>query len=99
MSESSSRLRFFDDDDDEDTRFGFSLYANTDISGDYRLVLRYDRSERDNLGADSYSDWFVVGFAYLADKNVQIIPNVVYEKHDADDNAELMARLTLWAKF
>jgi len=91
--------RSFDDDDDEDTRFGFSLYANTDISGDYRLVLRYDRSERDNLGADSYSDWFVVGFAYLADKNVQIIPNVVYEKHDADDNAELMARLTLWAKF
>lgn len=91
--------RSLDDSDDNDTRFGVSAYATTDVSDAYRLVLRYDRSERDNMGADSYSDWFVVGFAYLADKNVQIIPNIVYEKHDADNNAELMARLTLWAKF
>ena len=91
--------RTMDETDDDDMRFGVSGYATTDLSDDYRLILRYDRNDRDNMGAESYSDWFVVGFAYLADKNVQIIPNVIYEKHDADDNAELMARLTLWAKF
>jgi len=91
--------RSFDDEDDNDTRIGVSAYANTDISENYRLIVRYDRFDRDNMGAESYSDWFVVGFAYLAEKNVEIIPNIVYEKQDADDNAELMARLTLWAKF
>jgi len=91
--------RSLDNADDKDTRFGVSAYANTDLSDAYRLVLRYDRSERDNMGADSHSDWFVVGLAYLADKNIQIIPNLIYEKQDADDNAELIARLTLWAKF
>jgi len=89
----------FDALDGEDQRYGVSVYANTDLNESYRLVLRYDRTERDNLGAESSANWFVAGFAYLADDKVQIIPNVVYDKDSGDDNPSILARLTLWAKF
>ena len=89
----------FDDVDGTDNHFGFSLFANHDLTDTHRLVLRYDREDRDNLGAETASDWAILGLAFLVDSDIQIIPNVIYEKNDADDDASILARLTVWANF
>ena len=89
----------FDAFDETDKQFGLSLFATTDLSESRRLIVRYDLQDRDNLGVKSASNWALAGLAFLVDDGVQIIPNVIYEKHDSDDKASILARLTLWANF
>lgn len=89
----------FDEIDGDDVQFGFSVFANHDLTDSHRLVLRFDRNERDDFGVKSNTHWAAAGLAFLMDDNLQIIPNVIYEKNDSDDTASVMTRLTLWANF
>ena len=89
----------FDATEDTDNQFGLSLFANADLTDKQRIVARYDLQDRDNLGTQTSSNWALLGVAFLVDKNVQIIPNVIYEKKDVDNDASVLARLTVWANF
>lgn len=89
----------YDDSDEESQHFGISIFGNHDITDHHRLILRFDRNERDNRGIESQANWAAAGLAFLMEDNLQIIPNVIYEKADSDDKAAIMARITLWATF
>ncbi|MDA0378359.1 MAG: hypothetical protein O3C45_03585 [Bacteroidetes bacterium] len=91
--------RSFEAADLADTYRGVSLFANADISDKHRGVLRFDRVNRDDRGVKGHENWAIGGIAFVLDDRLQVVPNMVYVKRDLDEEASIMARLTVWATF
>lgn len=91
--------RSFDEESGTDERMGLSLFANADVGEKKVAVLRFDRVNRDNLGVELHENWATAGLAFVLDDRLQVIPNVIYVTTDADDQASILARLTVWATF
>jgi len=89
----------FDDVDGEDTRSGLSAFGTWDVAENHRLIARYDMSSRDNLGANTADDWAVIGLAFRLDPGIEIVPNVMYDMSDTNDDPTITGRLTISAKF
>jgi hypothetical protein len=96
---------------------GVSVFGSYNILPELAAVARYDRytPSTDNKGTDpayvgsaassnANRDYIIVGLSYKADKNVSIIPNILYETYDVPKGAKsidasLTARLTLYYVF
>ena len=88
-----------DSADDEDTRICVSLYGSYDINEKHRIICRFDTLDRDNLGVSSTNNWFIAGVSFRPDKGIEIIPNLIYNKDDSDNDPTLTGRLTVIASF
>ena len=85
--------------DDQDTRIGVSVFGFYNVKENHRFVARFDMMDRDNLGAETTNNWAIFGYAVSPTKGVEIIPNLIYDKNDFDDNPTVTGRLTVSAKF
>lgn len=91
--------RPMDDQDDSDHITGASVYGWHDLSSSRRLIGRVDLTQYRTSGQDVLETWAFVGFSYRPEEDVQIIPNLTYEKLDTDDDPMIRARITLFANF
>ena len=97
---------------------GFSIFGSYNIMPELAVVARYDNynPSTDSKGKDPAKvtasvangniarSYIIAGLAYKADKNVSIIPNILYETYEAPKNgtapdASITARLTLYYVF
>lgn len=70
----------------------FSWYA---VSQSKRLIGRVDVFETPT----TRNTWFIAGFAFIPDPNVQFIPNVMYSRNNTADEPTITGRFTLIASF
>lgn len=84
---------------DADAIMGASLYGWHFVSERGKVILRADLTRFDRQGVERNRTWLFAGFSYSPEKDVEIIPNIQWEKDDRDGRAEVMARLTLYANF
>ncbi len=91
--------RSFDDADEDDTRIGISVFGQKQIDDTKRLVARFDFFDRDNMGVTSNQNWAILGVGFSPENGIEIIPNVIYTKNDFEDDATIIARLTVKASF
>jgi len=89
----------YDDEAEDDTRIGVSLFGQYQVSDTKRLIARYDFFTRDDMGAESDQNWAVLGLAFSPEDGIEIIPNVIYSKNDYDEDATINARVTITASF
>jgi len=85
--------------DDEDTKIGISVFGFYTVKEGQRFIARYDMRDRDNIGVESKNGWAIVGYGVSPTKGVEIIPNLIYDKNDFDDDPTIKGRLTISAKF
>ncbi|HAY37539.1 MAG TPA: hypothetical protein DCY57_11335 [Bacteroidetes bacterium] len=85
--------------DGEDTKMGASVFGFYTVKEGQRLVVRYDMMNRDQVGAKSQNAWAIIGYAVSPATGVEIIPNLIYDKNDFEDDPMIKGRLTVSAKF
>ncbi len=97
---------------------GVSVFGSFNILPELAAILRYDRytPSKDDKGTDPTivgasaagsnvnRDYMILGASYKVDKNVSIMPNILYETYTAPKestapDASLTARLTLYYIF
>ena len=91
------------------TGFGFSLFGTYTLQLDIALVGRYDYFDPNiDTKVAAYGDirhYIILGFSWKPDKNVSIMPNLLYEAYEnaavsnAPVDASLTARVTLFYVF
>ncbi|HTP80936.1 MAG TPA: hypothetical protein VMM57_11115 [Bacteroidota bacterium] len=91
------------------TGIGLSLWGSYALEADKAVVLRYDYFDpNDDSKTAAYGDirnYVIVGFSWKPDKNVSVIPNILYETYEKpttatkDINASVTGRITLYYVF
>jgi hypothetical protein len=100
------------------TALGVSVFGSYTILPELAAIVRYDRytPSTDEKGRDPMyvtasiassnvnRDYMIFGVSYKVDKNVSIIPNIIYETYDppkgaSSPDASLTARLTFFYTF
>jgi hypothetical protein len=88
------------------TKTGFSGWASVNITPDIAAVVRYDNYDPNTNGAAAgdVRNYLIGGAAFKLNKNVSIIPNVLYETYEAPSggsapNASVTARVTFYYIF
>ncbi len=89
----------FDGTNDTDNLVGASLFGRVNVTDTNRLIARYDLLDRDNAGTTSQNNWLILGYSFMPEKGIEIIPNLIWDKNKSDDDATLMGRLTVVASF
>lgn len=89
----------FDGTDDTDNLLGASLFGRYNVSDKNRVIARFDLLDRDNAGTTSTNNWFILGFSFLPEKGIEIIPNLIWDKNKSDDDPTFTGRLTVLASF
>ncbi|MBI4428914.1 MAG: hypothetical protein HY562_07330 [Ignavibacteriales bacterium] len=87
------------------TGFGFSLFGSYNLQSEMAVVTRYDYFDPNtDTKTAAYGDkrhYIVAGFSWRPDKNVSIIPNVLYETYETPPSTNVAidpsvtARVTL----
>jgi hypothetical protein len=84
---------------------GLSVFGSYNVTGSFSLVARYDLFDpntHEKAKGDS-RHYFIAGADWKADKNVSIIPNVLYETYEhvgtRSVDASITARITLYYTF
>ena len=88
-----------DSADDKDTRIGASFFGFYQVKETQRLIARFDLLDRDNVGDTTQNNWLILGYSFMPEKGIEIIPNLIFDKDDANDDATLTGRLTVVASF
>jgi hypothetical protein len=97
---------------------GFSVFGSFNIIPELAVVARYDNfnPSTDDKGKDPVAvtagvangnlsrDYVIIGLSWKVDKNVSIIPNILYETYETPKggkaiDASITARLTLYYVF
>lgn len=90
------------------TAFGFSLFGSYNLQPDKAILGRYDYFDPNtDTKAAAYGDarhYIIVGFSWKPEKNVSVIPNVLYETYETPTtniaiDPSVTARLTLYYNF
>jgi hypothetical protein len=88
------------------TKTGFSGWASANITSDIAAVVRYDNYDPNTNGAavGDVRNYLIGGIAFKLDKNVSIIPNLLYESYEAPKggttpDASVTARVTFYYIF
>jgi len=89
----------FDGTNNTDDLVGASLFGRLNVNDKNRLIARYDLLDRDNAGATSQNNWLILGYSFMPEKGIEVIPNLIWDKNKSDDDAMLMGRLTVLASF
>ncbi|MDA1027951.1 MAG: hypothetical protein O3B41_02720 [Bacteroidetes bacterium] len=84
---------------DRDTRLGASLFGRYRVSETQQFIARFDLSGRDNLGAETQNSWLILGYSFMPEKGIEIVPNLLFDKDDFNDDATLTGRVTVIASF
>ena len=86
---------------------GISAFGSYQFSEDLAALVRYDYFDP-NMDTDFKGDsrnYFIAGVDFKADKNISIIPNVIYESYEEDSilglsfDPSVTARVTLYYNF
>jgi len=89
----------FEGSDNTDNKIGVSLFGRYNVDEKHRVIARCDLMEHDNAGVTTQNGWFILGFSSMPEKGIEIIPNIIWDKNDADSHATLTGRLTVIASF
>ncbi|MCX6141723.1 MAG: hypothetical protein NTZ35_00745 [Ignavibacteriales bacterium] len=88
------------------TKTGFSGWASANITSDIAAVLRYDNYDpnTNSIAVGDVRNYLIGGVAFKVNKNVSIIPNLLYETYKAPSggsapDASVTARLTFYYIF
>ena len=88
------------------TKTGYSAWASVNFTPDIAVVGRYDNYDPNTNGASvgDVRNYIIGAFVWKANKNVSIMPNVLYETYEAPStgsapNASVTARLTFYYTF
>lgn len=84
---------------DQDTRIGASLFGTYRVSESQNFIARFDLSGRDNMGAETQNSWLILGYSFMPEKGIEIVPNLLFDKDDFNDDGTLAGRLTVIASF
>lgn len=84
---------------DRDAISGASLYGWHFVSEATKVILRGDLTRFEEGGTSADRTWFFAGISYSPERNVEVIPNIMIQQDDRADQAEITARLTLYANF
>ena len=91
--------KHFDTPDDDDTLLGVSVFGSYDLSETSRLIGRFDSLDRNEFGDSTAKNWFIAGYSWMPNKGIEIIPNLIYNKLDTDNDPTMTGRLTVLASF
>lgn len=83
---------------------GISVFGSYNIQPELAIVARYDNYDpnTDSKSKGDVRNYIIAGLSYKADKNVSIMPNILYESYEASTgapDASVTARLTLYYVF
>lgn len=88
------------------TKMGFSGWASADITSDIAAVVRYDYFDpnANSAARGDVRNYLIGGVAFKPNKNVSIIPNLLYETYEAPSggvspDASMTARVTVYYIF
>jgi hypothetical protein len=88
------------------TKTGFSGWASVNLMSDLTAVVRYDNYDPNTNSAavGDVRNYIIGGLSWKVNKNVSIIPNVLYETYEAPSggsapDASVTARLTFYYIF
>jgi len=91
--------REFDVMDDTDRRYGISGFVTSRVGSSMRFIARADLYRHDTGNTDAQQSYGTLGLSYQSRENVEIIPNIHVLKWDDDDQASILARMTLFVSF
>ena len=83
----------------EDFNSGLSVWVVAKAGKTTELIGRVDRVGREIGGRVIAETLVLTGVAFLPQKNVHFIPNILFTKFDSDDNPTVLGRITLHADF
>jgi len=83
----------------EDRKSGETIFIRARTSPATEAIFRIDRINRTISGNSSDETFWIAGYAFSPERNVQIIPNIVYQKDSLRPDPSVTGRLTLYVKF
>lgn len=88
------------------TGFGLSIFGSVDLQSNVALMGRYDYFDpnTDSNARGDVRNYLIAGLSWKPDKNVSLIPNILYESYETLPNgtsveASITGRLTLYFVF
>jgi hypothetical protein len=89
----------FDTPNDDDTLLGVSVFGSYDLSETSRIIGRFDTLDRNEFGDSTAKNWFIAGYSWMPNSGIEIIPNLIFNKLDTDNDPTVTGRLTVLASF
>ena len=83
---------------DLNTFYGVSAFGSVNIDEKWSIIGRFDHTDREIEGVNVAASYALGAISYSPEKNIRIMPNVIYGKTDGDDSSSVTGRLTIEAK-
>ena len=77
--------------------YGVSAFGHVILNEKWAAVGRVDHTDRETVGPDVASRYFIAALVFSPETNIRIMPNLIFAKTDGDSSGMITGRLTIEA--